>query len=338
MGRNLQRAAAAAAAGLTLTAGVALAQSPRGSEFSLELHSHQPAASTGLTLRVLYRDPANPDGKPSPIKKVVIEAPAGLRFDGGAVPACKATDEQLRAMGRRACPPESRVGEGTLTAFTGAGAGDPVEADATVFNGGDQLIELISFKGTDSTAGMDRLKIDGSTLTAHPPTTPGGPPDGRTSVREIKLRIEPRESGAGSARRVFITTPPECPAGGTWSSRGTFDFENGTTETIAATTACEPGAGRPAAGDRATRVQVAVSPRLAVSGRRTRFRVRVRSADAGCVAGRGVRIGRSRAVTDGGGRAVLVGTVMRRGRVAVYFARAGAGCRTLPLRIRVRAR
>lgn len=56
-------------------------------------------------------------------------------------------------------------------------------------------------------AGMDRLTIAPGRLTAHPPNTPGGPPDGRTAVREVRLRI-PRLIGPGG--RPYVTTPRRC--------------------------------------------------------------------------------------------------------------------------------
>jgi hypothetical protein len=313
MRSNLQLAAAAGMGLAVLAAGSAGAGV--GSEFDLGLTATRPGAPTGMHVRVLYRDHAAPEGKAPPIVEVRLELPAGLRFDTAAVPRCDATDAQLRLLGRAACPPGSRVGTGSLTATTGIPGVDPVETDLTVFNGGDELIELVSFKGTDVTAGYDRLKIDGSTLTAHPPTTPGGPPDGRTTVREIEFTIDERGS--------FITTPPECPATGRWTSHGSFTFASYPAPVTAASeTPCVPA--RDAAQNPAMRLTVA--PRVVQSRERTRFRLRVRSTERRCRQGVTVRLGRRLARTNTRGRATVRTSLRGRGRRAIRATK--PGCRS----------
>ena len=74
-------------------------------------------------------------------------------------------------------------------------------------NGADQIIEVVTVPGTQTVAGIDRLTVAGNVLSAHPPAIPGGPPDGRTAVKDIKLTID--HSG-------YVTTPPECEVPG-WS-------------------------------------------------------------------------------------------------------------------------
>ena len=151
--------------------------------------------------------PSDAERKPPPITGALFELPEGTRIDGGAVPACEASDAEFRASGRGACPAGSRIGAGELTAITGFGAPlDPVNADVTVFNGGDELIELVSDKNSGATLGMDRLTIEGDALRAHPPATPGGPPEGRTAIRRIEFSIP--------ARDRFLTSPADLPAGG----------------------------------------------------------------------------------------------------------------------------
>ncbi len=94
--------------------------------------------------------------------------------------------------------------------------------------------------GTTVAGGVDRLAVSGSTLTANPPFTPGGPPDGRTAPRRITFTI-PARSGAGGA--PYITTPATCPSTGSWQTSGTFTFDDGVTETVTDATACTAAAG-----------------------------------------------------------------------------------------------
>ena len=171
----------------------------------------------------------------------------GIRIDGGAVPSCSATDAEFRAMGRDACPVASRVGTGRLVAITGFGAPvDPVEGDVTVFNGGDELTEVVFAKGTNTVLGMDRLEVRGNRLVAHPPATPGGPPDGRTSIRSIDLELPARR---GSRGRPFVRAPGACPADGSWRSTARYRFADGGSTTLTSETPCGKRAQAPAEGD-----------------------------------------------------------------------------------------
>ena len=183
--------------------------SPGGSdnrgEYDLGLGTTKPSSATGLRLHVGYRNPSDPGAKPPPVTAASFDLPPGIRIDGAAVPSCDASDAQLRARGRDACPAGSSVGTGTLVAITGFGPpADPVEADVEVFNGPNQLVEVVFAKDTNTVLGMDRVDVRGNRLIAHPPATPGGPPDGRTSIRRIDLDL-PERRGAGG--RAFVTTP-----------------------------------------------------------------------------------------------------------------------------------
>jgi hypothetical protein len=255
-----------------------------------------------VSFHVLYKHPDDPNRKPPALTKAVFELPAGTRIDGGAVPRCTASDDELQAQARDACPASSMVGKGTFTAMTGFPGADPVDTDTTAYNGGDQIIELVTFKGTNVTAGFDRLAIRDNTLTAHPPATPGGPPDGRTVPRDITLAI-PR-------RGAFITSPRTCPAAGVWSSRGIFEFADGGHATVGAPTPCEAGSSAP----RRPHAKLRVAPRRVRAGRPVRVRFRALPGRGPCSRGATVRLGRRRVRTDGRGRARLTVRFRRPGR------------------------
>ena len=202
---KLHTAAGVTAAALLIGTGTASAQGSYG-DFRFDLGTQQPGAGATLRFDVAYRNPSDPNAKPPPVSGAVFRLPEGTRIDTNAVPQCAATDEQIRAQGSAACPAASKVGTGTLTAITGFGPpADPVQGDVHVFNGDRQLIEIVTVPDTDRAAGFDRLTIEGSTLTAHPPATPGGPPDGRTSVKDIHLVVD---------RAGYATAPPTCPPAG----------------------------------------------------------------------------------------------------------------------------
>lgn len=282
---GMARGVAVAAVGVALMAG---ADVVRGEEdargrFDLALSTQTPGTATGLRFDIAYKNPDDPGGKPPAITGATFTLPAGVRIDDTAVPRCEASDEELRATGRQACPPASQVGTGTLTATTGFPGADPVTADVVAFNGPGQIVEVVFFAGTNAVAGIDRLQVRGSTLVAHPPSTPGGPPDGQTTVRTIALDLPPR---VGDGGRPYVTAPPRCPPGG-WASRADYAFADGGTTSLTSSSPCE----RPS-------LALSVSPGRVRAHRTRVFRIAARSADPAClrgarvsVAGRRTRIG-----------------------------------------------
>ena len=291
MGRTVRVAAVvttalAAAAGAERVHG---GESERGG-FDLALTTQQPGAVTGLDFHLRYTHPDDPEAKPPPLTGATFDLADGLAVDDSAVPRCDATDEEFRAQGRGACPVASRVGEGTLVADTGVPGASAMTADIVAFNGDGQVIEVVFLPGTNVVAGMDRLTIEDGKLVAHPPSTPGGPPDGRTTIREIRLRLAER---VGPDGRPYITTPPVC-ARGTWVSRATYSFADGGGTKLRSAAPCE----RPT-------LALAVRPRRLRAGRAAVLRVAVRSADRRCIAGAGVRLAGRSVRTGPGGRARL---------------------------------
>ena len=296
MRRKVHGPAAAILIAVVAVTGRAGATTGTRADFDLGYSPGSTGANAALVLHVVYKAAGDPNAKPSPIRKVVVAAAPGTRFNTGGVPKCDATNEQLQVEGRGACPPESRIGGGKLTADTGFGPPvDPLSGDLTLYNSGDAIIEVVTAPGTDRTVGIDRLKIDGSTLIGNPPKTPGGPPDGETAVRQIDFTIE-RATG-------FVTTPPSCPRSGRWISSGTFGFADGAEETVTSASACT----------RAAAARLFLTPTAVRVGRPTRFATRVIGASAHCTRGATVRVGGRRAKTGASGRATLVVTAHRTG-------------------------
>ena len=293
MNGKLQAAAGSIAAAIALAAGgagTATAAVVRG-EFKLGIGTREPGTGTSLQLDILFRHPDDPERKPPALTAARFDLPAGTRFDTSAAPVCRASDEQFRAQGPGACPEGSRVGSGSFTAITGFGPpADPFVGDIVMINGGTELVELVLFRGTQQVAGLDRISIEGSSLVPHPPSTPGGPPDGRTVPREIHITLDRRGS--------FVTTPATCPAGG-WSYGARFQFADGGSDTDLRTAPCD----RKATAAAQPAMSLAVSPRRVRRGRHHTMRFAVGSADATCARGALVRFAGRRVRTDNRGRA-----------------------------------
>lgn len=226
------------------------------SDFSLPFGSHALGSATTADIHIVYRDPKDADAKPSPIRHLVIELPPGTRIGLATVPACTASNEELQATGPSACPPESQVGDGTLIAITGFGPpADPFTGKATVFNTGEGIVEVIQDPQSGGVIAVDRIMAKGSTLTGNPPSTPGGPPDGQTSVRQIDFHF-PAETG-------YFKTPTACPSSGNWLSSAAFTFADATTQNVSSTTPCDRPATPPTPGTTPPGAQRCVVPKLA---------------------------------------------------------------------------
>lgn len=220
--------------GASIAAAPGLASSRPPVDFSLRFGSKAPNTPARIHLHILYKDPGhphNPNAKPPALTKVTIQAPRGTVFDGSAVPACRASDDQLQENGRAACPTASRVGGGIGSVIVGSG--QPVVLDATLFNAGNAVIELFTFKGTDTTAAVDRARFHGPrTMVLHPPVYPG------ISEREFDFTYRPVRGAGGKA---FITTPPLCPPSGVWTSRLSYTVTTGARYRASSTTPCARG-------------------------------------------------------------------------------------------------
>src|SRR5947208_16267318 len=78
----------------------------------LQLLSHRPGVPTGATLHLVWPD--GPNGKAKEEKQGVFELPAGTVFNENAIPTCTASDEEMKALGRAACPAGSALGPGEV--------------------------------------------------------------------------------------------------------------------------------------------------------------------------------------------------------------------------------
>jgi hypothetical protein len=240
--RSMLRAAGLLSAGLLLlTAGCALASPARAestspAEFSFGFDTTQTSASANAELYILYKDPENPDdpdGRSPALTEVIIAAPPGTVFDGAAVPACEASDAELMLLGQAACPEASRVGGGFGSVVTTAGQPNEFVAEVTLFNYGEGIIELLEFLDGGFRA-VDRARFEGaSTMVLHPAVVPG------FTEREFSFIYEGMPGGSGSA---FITTPPDCPPNGGWTSRLAYTVTTGATYSVSSTMPCAPTA------------------------------------------------------------------------------------------------
>jgi hypothetical protein len=187
-----------------------------------------------MRLLLRYTKPGQPDAKPSPIRRLVIDVPAGTVFHRNALPACGADDAEVMASGPGACPAGSRIGGGPITVVTGFGKPfDPFVSPTEVFNDGRGWLEVSQTPSEPrTTIAVTRLAVTGRRISGDIAATPGGPPDGQSAVSTADL--------AFGARR-YVTTPRTCPRPRRWVTKAWFTYADGRTEAVRTTTPCTPG-------------------------------------------------------------------------------------------------
>ena len=202
----------------------------------LKLTSHRPGTPTGGTLHLVWPDNAS-DGRPKPEAKGVFVLPKGSRIDESALPACTASDEQLRVEGGAACPDGSDVGPGQVSFMTGLGAPvDPLLLDNEWYHGPGQIFGLFTPHGAPApTLAVNRVKIVGTSFVATPSLPPGFPPNKKTVPKQSDQRIYKHVSSSGAS---FITTPPRCPRSGKWVSHSTVTYDDGSVDRATSVTRC----------------------------------------------------------------------------------------------------
>lgn len=184
--------------------------------------SRRPGTATGTTTRVEYRDPANPNGKPPAVRRIVDVFPAGTRFDVRGAPACNASDAELMARGAAACPPGSRIGGGFVEFVTGFGPPvDPLVFDNITFNNANGPIMLVTERRSGVRA-VNRVRQEGRRFITEIQPIPGTPPDGAALLR-ADLPVDRRSQNGHN----LITTPRSCPRSRRWTFDVTFTYSDG---------------------------------------------------------------------------------------------------------------
>jgi hypothetical protein len=292
--------------------------------FQLDLTSRDPGTPSGMRIRAGVPDR---NGKPPQLESAVYYLPPGFALDATLVPVCSASDDDINTKGRDACPAETRVGNGSLTAVTGFGPPvDPLDTEATIFQGHNEFIEVFTPPGSDRVVAIDHARFGPGTITLHPPPAPGGPPDGHTTPQDIDFFFPAHTVG----ERTLFRAPPSCPASG-WIARVTATYAGGEVESASSTTPCRTASGT-ITPEAPKRLRLSVTPRRVAAGKRVRFRLRVMG-PAECVAAAVVRFHGRRWRTGRDGRRALRGRFTGRGlHNAIVSAK---GCRSARAGVRV---
>jgi len=137
------------------------------------------------------------------IDQIVVNFPAGSKFDTAAVTRCTATDQEIENDEQGvagACPAASKVGTGKGTAFLGDGA-EPIVFDLGLYNRKGGMILDIMLAG--KTAFFAAPSIAGRKMTIPLTQTPSL--NARITAFELDVAKK------GPARKPYLRTPSACP-------------------------------------------------------------------------------------------------------------------------------
>lgn len=222
-------------------AGQAAAEGASRQSLGFTFDADAPGRSTGLQIAIDYVNPAEPNAKPPAVQTVVETLAAGAVIDTSVPARCTASDVELIAMGAAACPADSVVGGGEVDLDTGvAGPLREVHTTVTQLNNTDELILI--FQPAQG-AGLVRsvappISDGGRVVTAQAPPLPGGPPDGFTALRRVRLQLHARITLRDGVEHAYVTTPPTCPASGAWANAVSFTYRDGETQRRTSPTPC----------------------------------------------------------------------------------------------------
>jgi hypothetical protein len=232
---------ALAGALVAVYAGVVSAQeaSRQASEYTLS--SKLPGQSTAERFRFDYVNPADPDGKPPAVRKVETILPHTARYDPSVPGSCTASDAELMARGSAACRADSAIGGGVVTVDSGApGEGRIVTADVEFFNNAEdpdgEFIYLNTVRGSGART-VIRADVTLRRTITEVEALPGTPPDGG-AIDTVDVEVANVSRTVDGVRRNYITTPKRCPSDGQWTTRVSFAYEDGVTQTVPTTNRC----------------------------------------------------------------------------------------------------
>ena len=210
------------------------------------LTTERPDTATGVFMNMRFFNPADRDAKPYSVDKVIVEAPGSVNHS--AVPQCNASDAELMARGKAACPPGSKVQSGRIAMDTGSPFGVPriVYLQTTTFNSRAGFVSLGEGENMPI-RGVVRSRDRGGRVVVDYADAPGRPPPDSYSALKFM-----RTSGPAIVRedRAFMRTPPDCPESGRWTTRYTFIYHDGVRQRDATHAPCRDDLRRGRGGDK----------------------------------------------------------------------------------------
>lgn len=194
-----------------------------------------------------------PGGLPAPVRKVVLDFPAGTKINSAGFPTC--TVAKLEIDGPQGCPAKSRIAYGT------GGVADQIGSGEATRETGKLEVFITPGNGVVAYANAlapisAQIVIPAKWETAAPPygpqltfnvplveSVPGAPPVSVTSA-QIKAGAAIRKNGK---TYYYGRVPTKCPKGG-FPGKGEITLEGGQTITTLVKVPCPAGSSKKATG------------------------------------------------------------------------------------------
>jgi hypothetical protein len=218
-----------------IVAAVALASPQFVSTFAGTYTAQTPGTPSGFDALATWSDPGEAGGKPKEVDKISVAFNPGSKLDTNALPACKASAEDVAIRAVRACPAKTKLGEVRGQAVYAGGP--PFNTFATLFNGKGQIIVVVTLdnaRGRLLTTFRDDVRR--SSITVNLKIGKG------ISLIRFQAHVPAHSRRKGGKRRVYFRTPRSCPASGMWTNTVTFSYRDGTSDQHSASTPCRPKA------------------------------------------------------------------------------------------------
>jgi hypothetical protein len=176
---------------------------------------------------------------------MVIHPPPGMRYDTAVPDQCTASDGDLSFRGPAACPPGSRLGDGSTTGELQFPVANGFVLDrywhrVYVLNGVNEQIVLVESEGFTVVRGKFRPDgaIDWDLPTCFP-TLPGSDCIDEHLVQLTTSTMLPPYTESSDGRvRSYATTPPNCPDTGAWQTTVELTWSDGSVDDVVTTQPC----------------------------------------------------------------------------------------------------
>lgn len=197
-------------------------------------------APTGINWTSRYHAAGDPSQPPPAMNKMVFYSPPGMTFNTNVPEKCTATDAELSLRGPAACPPGSKLGQGTTDGIFYYPFSDQVfdqfHHNLYIFNNTNEQIVLVESEGYTVQRGIVHPdnSLEFNTTTCFPASPTGECPDDYIVQLGSTTAIPAYTNASGS----YATTPPTCPKTRYWTTTVSFWWADGSQDNVATTQPC----------------------------------------------------------------------------------------------------
>jgi hypothetical protein len=225
-------------------AGAEPGSGPRGT-VDQSFTTARPDTPTGVDFSSAFHAAGDEQGNPPYLRRMVIYPPPGMRYDTTVPDQCTVSDGDLSFRGPAACPPGSRLGEGSTTGELQFPVANGFVLDrywhrVYVLNGVEEQIVLVESEGFTVVRGKFRPDgaIDWDLPTCFP-TVPGADCVDEHLVQLTTATMLPPYTESSDGRvQSYATTPRDCPDTGVWQTSVELTWSDGSVDDVVTTQPC----------------------------------------------------------------------------------------------------